>query len=96
MDSSYGGEDTVTKPAESIDRETAEADTTIVPNKILSPEGEPIKPGDEIVLQVVENFGEESSVKYAPKKEGDGESYSDEESESGTDYESELKAMDQE
>lgn len=84
MDSSYGADSLdALKPPDgkekrageqpSVDEENATAQTALISNKILSPEGEPIKPGDEIVLQVVKNYGDESEVKYAPHKEGTGE-----------------------
>lgn len=69
---------------ESVDEENQEADTAVISNKILSPDGEPINKGDEIVLQVVQNFGDESEVKYAPKKEGGDEEETDEEPMSDT------------
>lgn len=47
------------------------ANTAIVSNDILSPEGEPLKEGDEIVVRVVKNYGDESEIEYAPKEGGD-------------------------
>lgn len=71
MDASYGAA-AVAPPekvaAETVDQEAAEAETTIVPNSILSPDGEPLKEGDEIVVRVVKNYGDESEIEYAPKK----------------------------
>lgn len=61
-----GGEET----PESIDQEEAEGDTAMIDNKVLAPEGEPLKEGDEIVLVVVKNYGNESEIRYAPKKSG--------------------------
>ena len=83
-----------TPPAEkeSVDKEEREAgeETALVSNKILSPEGEPLKEGDEIVVKVVKNYGDESEIMYAPKKEGD-------ETEPETsDVASDFAAMDQE
>ena len=52
---------------ESVDEEEAEGDTAVIDNKVLAPEGEPLKKGDEIVLVVVKNYGGESEVRYAPK-----------------------------
>jgi len=49
----------------------ASEQTAVVSNKILSPEGKPLNEGDEIVLQVVKNYGDECEVKYAPHKEGE-------------------------
>lgn len=77
MDSAYSSAPVAppkesSKP-ESVDEETAEEQTTVIPNKILSPDGEPLKEGDEVVLVVVKNYGEESEVKYAPKKGGESE-----------------------
>lgn len=76
LDSSYGSSkaapvtppDEGAKPEESVDEENAGQETALVSNKILSPEGESLKPGDEIVLQVVKNYGDECEVKYAPHK----------------------------
>lgn len=59
--------------AETVDQEEAEGTTAVIDNKVLSPGGEPLKEGDEIVLVVVKNFGEESEVKYAPKEAGASE-----------------------
>lgn len=69
------GEGAENESAESVDQEEAEGaeQTAVISNKILSPEGEPLKPGDEIVLQVVKNYGDESEVKYAPHKPGEDE-----------------------
>lgn len=87
MDASYAqapgadneSSDTETpSPRESVDRENEEGNTTLVPNKILSPDGEPINEGDEIVVRVVKNYGDESEIEYAPKKEQEGEYGSDE------------------
>lgn len=60
-----------TKP--SVDDENAMSDTALVPNKILSPDGEPLKEGEEIVVRVVKNHGDECEIEYAPKS-GDEES----------------------
>lgn len=75
MDESYGtapvtppDESESSEQPESMDEETDTATTTIVPNKILSPEGEPLKTGDEIVVRVVKNYGDESEIEYAPKE----------------------------
>ena len=81
MDESYGPTAPM-KPAEdkgptpekpSVDEENADEQTALVSNKILSPEGEPLKEGDEIVVKVVKNYGDESEIMYAPKKEGKGD-----------------------
>jgi hypothetical protein len=55
---------------ESIDEEEAEGSTAIVDKKVLSPDGKPLKEGDEVVLTVVKCYGEECEVRYAPKKSG--------------------------
>lgn len=55
--------------SESVDEEMAEGSTAVVPNKVLTgPDGEPPKEGDEIVLKVIKNYGDESEVAYAPSK----------------------------
>lgn len=77
MDESYAAETpAVTAPEspedeskETVDQEATEGMTTIVPNKILSPDGEPVNEGDEIVVRVVKNYGDESEIEYAPKEE---------------------------
>jgi hypothetical protein len=81
MDSSYGKEAPVTAPGEgdepavdakpSVDEQNQMDDSALVPTKVLSPDGEPIKEGDEIVVQVVSVHGDQAIVKYAPKKGGD-------------------------
>lgn len=79
MDSGYGSSDAakVTPPEEkpSVDQENKDAGTktALVDNKILSPEGQPLKAGDEIIVRVVKNYGTESEIEYAPKKGGEGE-----------------------
>lgn len=68
---SYGKSESQTQPkesAESVDEEADTEQTAIVPNHVLSPEGEPLKEGDEVVLKVVKNYGDECEVKYAPKE----------------------------
>lgn len=81
MDESYSGP--VTRPGQSdataaekpsVDEENAASDTALVSNKILSPDGEPLKEGDEIVVRIVKNYGNESEIEYAPKKEAESES----------------------
>lgn len=74
LDSSYSSTPApVTPPAEkeSVDDENAAAETAVVSNKILSPEGEPLREGDEIVVRVVKNYGDESEIEYAPKGGGE-------------------------
>jgi hypothetical protein len=84
MDSSYGSkpapvgppgeeESKPTPEKPSVDEENAGQQTVVISNKILSPHGEAIKEGDEIVLEVVKNYGDESEVKYAPKESGSAE-----------------------
>ena len=73
LDESYA--DAPAAPAEAApgETETAEAetpgetdeasemgDTALVSNKILSPDGKPLKAGDTVTLKVVKNFGDES------------------------------------
>lgn len=54
----------------SIDEEESQSPTAVVDKKVLSPDGEPLKEGDEVVLTVVKCYGEECEVRYAPKKSG--------------------------
>lgn len=100
LDSSYGAP--VTAPAEgaapaaedkSVDQENQMATTALVPNKVLSPDGEPIEEGAEIVLRVVRNHGTESEVEYAPKK-GSEEGPSDEGETTTGNEEAEIAALD--
>lgn len=83
MDSSYASataaeEPESPSPPESVDEENAGQDTAIVSNKILSPDGEALNEGDEIVVRIVKNYGDESEIEYAPK-EGSDESETTEE-----------------
>lgn len=72
MDESYAGTNNVSPPeeaSESVDEENAEATEVVVPNKVLmGPDGKEPKEGDEIVVKVVKNYGDESSIIYAPAK----------------------------
>lgn len=86
MAGAYGAQTPVTPPEESeaaepqsVDEEEASANTAIVSNNILSPEGEPLKEGDEIVVRIVKNYGDESEIEYAPKEGGSEESETTEE-----------------
>ena len=69
MDGLYGESKPKGKP-ESIDQEEQEqmAQTALVPMKVASPGGEPVKPGDEIVMKVVAVHDDEVEMAYAPKK----------------------------
>lgn len=58
---------------EAPDKGTETGTTALVPNKVLSPEGEELKEGDEIVVRVVKNYGDETEIEYAPKKGGSAE-----------------------
>lgn len=100
MDAEYGGAP-VTKPdtaaageQQTVDEQNAASNTALVPNKILSPEGEPLKEGDEIVVRVVKNHGEESEIEYAPKKGGDESGPTEGETQPGNE-EAEITALDQ-
>lgn len=54
---------------ESVDEENAEQAEVVVANSVLTgPDGKPPKEGDEIVVKVVKNYGDESSIIYAPPK----------------------------
>lgn len=81
MEEAYGGgppkDSGMMEPPESVDEFNEEEgdSTAVISNKILSPEGEPLKKGDEIVVRVVQNYGDESLIEYAPKKGGDEEEY---------------------
>lgn len=74
MDSLYEGEagGGQGQKSESVDQEREEdmANTALVDNKVLAPDGEPLKAGDEIVVQVVKVYGDQSEIKYGPKKGG--------------------------
>lgn len=74
MDSMYGSENKApVKPPTNSEEEDMGGATAVIDNKVLSPDGEPLKEGDEIVVQIVKNFGDECEVKYAPKKGGESE-----------------------
>ena len=52
---------------ETVDEDSMMGNSAIIPNKVLTgPDGTSPKEGDEIVLKVVKNFGDESEVVYAP------------------------------
>lgn len=73
LDSGYSNSPPVEPPEaeekESVDEENAEATEVVVPNKVLmGPDGKEPKEGDEIVVKVVKNYGDESSIIYAPAK----------------------------
>jgi hypothetical protein len=56
---------------QSVDQEiqAENAHSAVVPNAVLmGPDGKPPKEGDEIVVKVIKNFGDESEVTYAPAK----------------------------
>ena len=105
MDSDTYGAAPVTPPKEdampegeekpSVDQEEAMEETAMVPTKILSPEGEPLKEGEEIVVQVVSIHGQDAIIKYAPKKKEGGEEGPMEGSTKPGDEESELAALDE-
>ena len=73
MDSGYGASEPKEspEPKQSVDKENEEAgeETALVSNKILSPEGQELKEGDEIMVKVVKNYGDECEISYAPKKD---------------------------
>lgn len=99
MDDTYAGSAPVTKPTEaekpSVDEENTESSTALVPNKILSPDGEPLKEGEEIVVRVVRNHGDQSEIEYAPK-EGATEEPSETEGEmTPGNEEAEIAALDE-
>lgn len=78
MDGAYGATAPATPPEEGATatedqspetEENETANTALISNKVLAPDGEAIKEGDEIVVRVVKNYGDESEIEYAPKKE---------------------------
>jgi hypothetical protein len=79
------------REAESTDEEMAESqNSAVVSNKVLSgPDGAPLKEGDEIVLKIIKNFGDESEVAYSKTKPGEIGA-----SESPMSSDSEIEAMD--
>jgi hypothetical protein len=64
----YGGDEPKPNqaPPKSIDEQEAEAPTALIPKSLLA--GKKFNPGDEVVLQIVAEHGEEVEVKYAPEK----------------------------
>lgn len=86
------------KPAEtkpSTDEQNAMDDTALVPTKVLSPEGDSLKEGDEIVVEVVSVHGDQAIVKYAPKKGGETEEPQTEGETKPGNEEAELSALDE-
>lgn len=76
MDSSYGSDSSdstdtsePSEPTDSVDQENEDAgeQTAVISNKILSPNGDPVKEGADITMTVVKNYGDESEVKCSPK-----------------------------
>ena len=69
MDESYSGSAPVKPPVESVDKENEESseDTALVSNKILRPDGEPLKAGEEVKVRIVKNYGDESEIAYCSK-----------------------------
>lgn len=51
-----------TPPEETM--EESPGSTAMIDNKVLSPEGKPLKAGDRVILEVVKNYGDESEVRY--------------------------------
>lgn len=98
MDSLYGGgtpagETPSEEGRESVDQEEAEqANTAVVPLKVLMGKStEPLKKGDEVVLKIVEVYGDEAEVEYSetkPSEIGEGEGY-------GKSADQEIDEMDQ-
>lgn len=98
MDDTYSAP--VTKPGSteakpSVDDENAMSNTAVVSNKILSPNGEPLKEGEEIVVRIVKNYGDESEIEYAPKEGGGTEEPSDEGETTPGNEEAEIAALDE-
>lgn len=97
LDSLYGG-GTPAGEAQAGDRETVDQETqedvntAVVPVKVLmGPTTEPLKKGDEVVLKVVEVYGDEAEVAYSktkPGEIGEGEGY-------GKSADKEIDEMDQ-
>lgn len=100
MDESYRSPSSDTSSEaepQSEDEEMSTATTAVVPNKLLSPDGSPIKEGDEIVVRIVKTYGDESEIEYAPKESGASEEdTSGESAYSPGNEESELTAMSKE
>jgi hypothetical protein len=74
MDSLYG-EDEAKAPMKgegSVDEQEQESmeNMAVVPLKVLSPDGEAVNEGDEIVVVVKGVHGSEVEIAYAPKKKG--------------------------
>ncbi len=75
MDDSYGGGPVAPpdkgNPPESVDQKNEKdtEQTAVVSNKLLSPDGAPLKEGDEIVVKVVKSYGDECEIAYATKEE---------------------------
>lgn len=86
MSSLYEGGESEAQSTETVDEEAAESPSALLPKTILG--GKKFEVGDEVVLRIKADHGDEVEVEYAPEKpEGEGES------ESGA---SELDRMDRE
>jgi len=56
---------------ETVDEESMQDKSVLVSNKVLmGPDGSPPKEGDEIVVKVVKNYGDESEIVCAPESTG--------------------------
>ena len=59
------------KPAEEPKESSGDEPVAILPKSILA--GKEFKPGEEVVLKIVEIHDDEVVVEYAPSKGGEGE-----------------------
>lgn len=80
MDSMYASEgpgdnEAAENPPESVDqeREEEDADSALIDNKILSPDGKPLKEGQKVTLTIRKVYGNESEVVCDPGDYKDGD-----------------------
>ncbi len=66
----YGGKPDESKP-KSVDEQESESPTALIPKSILG--GKKFEPGEEVVLKIVADHGEEMEVEYATEKPGEKE-----------------------
>lgn len=73
--------------SKSVDDQNSEQPTGLIPKSLLA--GKKFNPGDEVVLKIVADHGDEIEVEYAPAKPGDESS----ETETEQSPDSELESM---
>lgn len=67
-DGLYGDEAPPKAGAKTVDEQNEDSAVTLIPKSLLA--GKKFNPGDEVVLQIVADHGDQVEVKYAPEKPG--------------------------